>query len=111
MKKLNLSWLIVIFAGLSSCALFQTKEKKPEVYMVPEYKEEVIALENLTTRVIAYCYASEEFTAEECADELEKTQGFVRLTNIPRVTANYDDLTTGTYPTRRWRNGDFVPRW
>ena len=69
-----------------------------------------IALENLKTRVIAYCHDSEDFSAEECARDMEQ-RGYVRLTDIPKVTADKDFLTTGTYPTRRWRETDQVPRW
>ena len=71
---------------------------------------EVIALENLYTRVIAYCYTSAEYTAEECARALEK-DAFVRLTEIPKFVADRDFLREGTYPTRRWRDEDFAPRW
>ena len=41
---------------------------------------------------------------------LEK-DSFVRLTDLPKFVASRNFLTTGTYPTRRWREGDRIPRW
>ena len=83
---------------------------EPEVHTVAPYKQKVIALENLKTRTVVYCYASEVFSAEECAADVEK-YGYVKLTDIPKFTAERDFLTTGTYPTRRWRETDQAPRW
>lgn len=77
---------------------------------VEPYREGVIALQNLDTRVLVYCYNVPEFLAEDCARTFER-KGFVRLQEIPRQTAKYDFLTGGTYPTRRWRNDELVPRW
>ena len=45
--------------------------------------------------------------------ELEKLECsvYVRMTDIPNMSAKYDILQKGTYPTRRWRKGESVPRW
>ncbi len=112
MKYVKISCLAALLVALAACA--HTKEEDAEavtqVQMIEPYQHDVIALENLYSRVIAYCYNSYEYTAEECADFLEK-DGFVRVSELPRIMAERDFLTTGTYPTRRWRDGDFVPRW
>lgn len=69
-----------------------------------------IALQNLETRELAYCYSNPDSTAESCAGFYEK-QGFIRLREIPYKTANYDFLKVDTYPTRRWRDAEITSRW
>lgn len=92
--------------------LWFKSEKKP---VVPERTvygndQEVIVLQNLTSRDIATCYRTIDVSAEDCAKMFE-AKGFVRLSEIPYKTANYDFLKTDTYPTRRWRGGELTPRW
>lgn len=107
----KMSCLAVLLMGLTACAYFKADTASaPEKTKLPTYQHKVIALENLTTRVIAYCYATPEFSAEECAAELEK-QNYVRLTDIPRFTAADSALEEGSYPTRRWRENNRAPRW
>lgn len=81
----------------------------PEYDVMP-YRPDTVALQNLQSRVLVYCYDSPESTAQECAEKFEK-DGYVRLKDIPSRPAQYDFLTEGTYPTRRWRNGELVSRW
>lgn len=69
-----------------------------------------IGLQNLTTRTVVYCYDGSNHSAEECATYYE-TQGFTRFRDIPSRSAKYDFLTVDTYPTRRWRDGEYFPRW
>lgn len=70
-----------------------------------------IVLENQNTHVLAFCRGTEE-QAERCATRLENYSScYVRVNNIPYLAAKYDKLKTGTYPTRRWREGEYVPRW
>ena len=69
-----------------------------------------IGLQNLTTRTVVYCYNGTTQSAEQCATYYE-SKGYTRFRDIPTRTAKYDFLTVDTYPTRRWRNGDFSPRW
>ena len=109
MKLIKLSCLAVLLVAISACA-HREEDAVTTVQTIQPYEHDVIALENLYTRVIAYCYTSEEYTAEECARALEK-DAFVRLTEIPKFVAEQDFLRTGTYPTRRWRDEDFAPRW
>lgn len=73
-----------------------------------KYVDEVI-LENLNTHVLAYCRGTEE-EIEICVSRLENSC-YVRIEDIPRFAAKYDRLKTGTYPTRRWREGENFPRW
>lgn len=109
MKCIKNACFALLLAGISACVFQKNKIEEP-VNNIPAYEQNMIALENLKTRVISYCYASQDFSVEECARDLEQ-RGFVRLTDIPKVTADKDFLTTGTYPTRRWRETDRVPRW
>ncbi len=80
----------------------------PEVPDNKHYQPQVI-MENLNTRVLAYCRGSEE-EIEECVSMLENSC-YTRISEIPHLAAKYDTLKTGTYPTRRWREGEVVPRW
>lgn len=75
---------------------------------VNKYINQVI-LENLNTHVLAYCRGTEE-EIEICVSRLENSC-YVRLPEIPKFAAQYDYLKNGTYPTRRWRNGEYFPRW
>lgn len=72
------------------------------------YKNQVV-MENLNTRVLAYCRGTPEDIAD-CVTRLEQSC-YTRITEIPHMAAKYDFLKIGTYPTRRWRNGENVPRW
>lgn len=109
MKTLKKASLVILCVCMAACAS-QNKSSQDEVRIIEGHEPSSIALENLKTRVIAYCRDSALFSAEECALDMEK-RGFVRLTDIPKVTADKDFLTTGTYPTRRWRETDRIPRW
>lgn len=73
-----------------------------------KYVDEVV-LENLNTHVLAYCRGTEE-EIEICVSRLENSC-YTRIEDIPRFAAKYDRLKTGTYPTRRWREGEHFPRW
>lgn len=72
------------------------------------YKNQVV-MENLNTRVLAFCRGTQE-EIEDCVARLEESC-YTRITDIPYLPAKYDFLKRGTYPTRRWRNGENVPRW
>lgn len=72
--------------------------------------EPVIALQNLKSRILVYCYSGENNSSETCAQYFED-QGYVRLRDIPYKPAEYDFLKTDTYPTRRWRDDELTPRW
>lgn len=103
----NIIKIIMIGAGMLVAAC---SSKVRSVNTVPLFQEEVIALQNPDTRVLVYCFTSAYYTADACAVRFEK-QGFVRLKDIPKLPAEYDFLKTGTYPTRRWRSDERVPRW
>ena len=74
-----------------------------------KYDANQVVLENLNTRVLAYCRGTEA-EIDACVAVLEDSC-YVRITEIPHMAAKYDKLKIGTYPTRRWRNGEDVPRW
>ena len=74
-----------------------------------KYPFNQVILQNQNTRVLAYCRGNDEQIAY-CISRLEGSC-YVPLTEIPKVTAKADELRRGTYPTRRWREGDVVPRW
>ena len=96
MKKMNKLWLLVPLFSLFGC--YSADNEIPAFEVVP-YKEDMIVLQNLKTRVLAYCYSSPSY------------KGFVRLTDVPRLPAEYDALKADTYPTRRWRKDNKIPRW
>ena len=108
MKYIKNACFALLLIAISSCT--SQKKEIPQVHMIDPYAHDVITLEHVKTHTIAYCRESENFSVEECALDLEQ-RGFVRLTDIPKVTADKDFLTTGTYPTRRWRETDVIPRW
>ena len=74
------------------------------------HNDSYIGLQNLYSRTIVYCYDGNKYSAEQCASFYE-TQGYTRFRNIPSRSAKYDFLTVDTFPTRRWRNGEYSPRW
>ena len=73
-----------------------------------KYVNEVV-MQNQKTGVLAYCRGTEK-EIEVCVSRLENSC-YVRIEDIPRFAAKYDYLKTGTYPTRRWREGEYFPRW
>ena len=87
------------------------EEIEGEFPQVPnnKYYPEQVAMQNLKTRMLAYCRGTEA-AIEACVERLE-CSGFTRITDVPQVAAKYDLLKQGTYPTRRWREGEAVPRW
>lgn len=68
-----------------------------------------VVFEDLNSGVLAYCRGTEQ-EIKACVARLENTC-YIRLEDIPRFAAKYDFLKTGTYPTRRWREGEYFPRW
>ena len=84
----------IIFMGIS-------KASSDEFY---------IGLQDLRSRTVVYCYDNDEYSAEECASYYE-SKGYTQFRDIPSRSAKYDFLTVDTYPTRRWRTGEYSPRW
>lgn len=74
-----------------------------------KYLPRQVVMQNLQTRVLAYCRGTDD-EMNECISRLE-CAGYTQLRNVPTMPAKYDILKKGTYPTRRWRNGETVPRW
>ena len=74
-----------------------------------KYFPNQVVMEHLNTWVLAFCRGS-EYEIEDCVARLEMSC-YTRINEIPYMAAKYDTLKTGTYPTRRWRNGENVPRW
>ncbi len=113
MSKNKTLWLFAALITLCSCASWQNKEEflpLAPARTVYGNEQNTITLQNLTSRVVATCYSTDDVSADTCA-RLFESKGYVRLTNIPYKTANYDFLKTDTYPTRRWRGGEKTPRW
>ena len=71
---------------------------------------EGILLIHPMTRTQILCYDLPGESAAQCAENF-RAAGYVLVTDVPQVTAKYDFLRNNTYPTRRWRNGETVPRW
>ena len=74
-----------------------------------KYHPNQVVMQNLQTRVLAYCRGNDEQIAE-CIERLE-CAGYTQLRNVPTMPSKYDALKAGSFPTRRWRNGETVPRW
>ena len=68
MKKMNKLWLLLPLFSLFGCSYNQNEIS---TYDVLPYQEDMIVLQNLQTRVLAYCYTSPSYTAEYCAKEFE----------------------------------------
>ncbi len=111
MSKKSLIILLSSISILSACSLFSGKEKE-QLPQHPIYanEENTISLINQTTKVIVRCYSNFFEPAETCARFFEE-KNYTRFREIPYKTANYDFLKSGSYPTRRWRNGERTPRW
>lgn len=106
----RLALLIVLTGILSACSFFGTKDNTPAPRTIYANEENSISLQNPTTKVIVRCYSSSYESSEVCAKFFEG-RDYVRFRDIPYKTANYDFLKPGSYPTRRWRNGERTPRW
>lgn len=97
MKKV--AFFFIFSAFLTSCTRI----------VVPGTHETVI-LQHPVTREVFYCESDEYVSAAVCAAELED-EGFVRLQD-KSVFAGKDDMPQkGSYPSRRYRDHQSVPRW
>ncbi len=96
--------LFMLITLLPACSIISGNE------VIYGNHEKMISLQNLKTRTIVHCYDSAEQTAFECAKFFEN-QGYVKFRNIPYKTADFDELKTDNYPSRRWRDGEVTPRW
>lgn len=103
-RKLYFTCVGIMFL-LGACTRYVTEEMFLESQPVKE-----ITLQNLKTRELITCRSDGNSSAEACATAFEQN-GFVRLTDIPSQTAEYDLKKPTTYPTRRWREGEQSPRW
>lgn len=74
-----------------------------------KYQRRQVVMQNLQTRVLAYCRGTDD-EMNDCIARLE-CAGYTQLRNVPTLPAKYDILKKGSYPSRRWRNGENVPRW
>ncbi len=112
MSKNKTLWLFAAFLALCSCSWRETEEMLPlkPARIIYGNEQDTIVLQNLTSRVLATCQSTDDVSADACARVFE-SKGYVRITNIPYKTADYDFLKTDTYPTRRWRGGEKTPRW
>lgn len=70
-----------------------------------------ITLQQPVTREIFVCENTEEYSAEECAFAMEQKEGFVRLTDKSVFPGKDDIPKPGSYPTRRYRDHQNIPRW
>ena len=91
---------------------------QPCAQPIPTYYSDVsqeilaqgIVLIHPYTRTQVLCYDRDCESAVNCAQDF-RAKGYVLITDLPQQPAKYDFLRKGTYPTRRWRNGETVPRW
>ena len=73
-------------------------------------QNETIILQQPVTREVFYCESDDYSSAAACAAELE-TMGFVRLTDKSVFPGKDDMLQKGSYPPRRYRDHQNIPRW
>lgn len=96
MKK---SALCLVLLGLCGCTRVIIPAGDP-----------MIILQQPVSREVVYCETTPDISAEECADFMEE-QGFVRLKD-KSVFPGHDDIPQkGSYPTRRFRDKQDIPRW
>lgn len=62
------------------------------------------------TRAKVLCFEQMGQSAVECAEQF-RLKGYVLITDVPQFAGKYDFLKDGTYPTRRWRKDEHIPRW
>ena len=118
-SKVRIGEMITRFLAFGVISLFLTAcagegETYGDVLIIsrtPANAQDMILLQEVNTGDLVCCQNTYESTAEECAYALEQTDCYVRVQDIPYRTAKYDYLTTGTYPTRRWRENETSPRW
>lgn len=75
----------------------------------PEFADGVLLIHPIT-RVKVICYERDGADAVACAERF-RAQGYVLITDVPQFAGKYDFLQDGSYPSRRWRHGEIVPRW
>lgn len=87
-------------------------ESAEDIYIAttPQNVKSTIFLVNQHTGDIACCRDTPTMSAEQCAQALE-ADCFKRIEEVPYGIAERDFLKEGTYPTRRWREGETSPRW
>ena len=98
-KMKKTAFLLILAAGLCACTRI----------IVPG-QDETIILQQPVTREVFYCESNEFISAAACAAELEEI-GFVRLTDKSVFPGKDDMLQKGSYPPRRYRDHQNVPRW
>ncbi len=74
-----------------------------------EVAEGVLLIHPLT-RAKVLCFDQSGWSAVECA-EYFRAAGYMLATDIPQFAGRYDFLREGTYPARRWRKDEHIPRW
>ncbi len=62
------------------------------------------------TRAKVLCLDQPGMDVFSCVDTF-RSEGYILITDIPQFAGRYDLLQEGTYPARRWRRGENVPRW
>jgi len=98
-RKMKKTAFFLILASLCSCTRI----------IVPGTNETII-LQQPVTREVFYCESDEYVSAAVCAAELEE-MGFVRLTDKSVFPGKDDLLQKGSYPPRRYRDNQNIPRW
>ncbi len=91
---------------------------QPCVQPMPTYYDDIsevtvaegVLLIHPLTRAKVLCFDQSGLSAVDCAERF-RSEGYVLITDVPQFAGRYDFLKEGTYPTRRWRKGEHIPRW
>ena len=78
--------------------------------LIPQGDAEIV-MQQPVTREIFVCMDTDESSADECAYAMEKKEGFVRLKDKSVFTGKDDIPRPDSYPTRRFREDQNIPRW
>ena len=113
MKIKTIALCMISLLILAGCAA-KVEEKDTGIILLPASSQNfssMVLLQDKNTGDLICCSDTATSTAEECARAFEQEDCYVRVDNIPSRPAQYDPLTTNTFPTRRWRETETSPRW
>ena len=91
---------------------------QPCIIPMPKYYNDVnltegdVELIHPYTRKVVLCFDEPGTSVQSCVRKF-RNEGYVLITDIPQLPAEYDTIVEGTYPSRKWggHREQVVPRW